>query len=278
MNDQRKVPAFSLDSSPDLRLNTEIYVDLELEKKWKEKLYSNDPFPLAPKDLKRLGLINKENFEKENNRWRREVAKILSDEAFNIFKELPPAHYFWEFWGWGKGREAEALKLIAHSTSAEKFRIRDNLSEACKNAEEQTRDVSKEVDIQHGEILNAWEQNRIDPQETLVITASQFIQDQEKEALEKHMGKLADFVKTPVKDVKGLEHIVYLIHATRKHNSGKKKWGDLVLDGVEWGDTIPHDIAELEEVAPGTKITEIKTFPYYHQTYSILKMVKDRPK
>lgn len=271
----------TLAQEPELSLD----IDFELEAKWNNKLTPSveNPFPLAPKDLVRLGLVTPKNYAEQNRVWRKEVLKVFSGELREIeeyFTSLSPevhvpllprfCSHVWEFLSWGLGRE----RLAAAAVSKNKYRfgvvIRDNCSSACRRARSWSRVQKLDWQVEHGEILLAWAKGHIKVNDTFALVVSQLVQICTPENARWFMELFAAFLIIPMPDGCPARR-VYMIHATLADNTHEGV-------SVEWGDTTPYDIGELKELAENRagRSIEFKTlhiFKYYHQTYRVLRLM-----
>ncbi len=259
-------------------------IDPALQKKWDEKLtpVPSNPFPLAPRDLVRLGLVTLASYREQNAVWRRSVCRIIRREARSVRTQaLRPSDIIgqnWEFWGWGLGREKSAAKAVGKEYFS--VVVRDNSKVACQNAVRYSDRNRLDWNVIQEEVIRAWSSGAVDIMSALAIVGSSLAQICDEIIKARLMAILGSFALEPVPE-NYPQRRVYLVHPTKADNSAEVEWEGHKFSKPEWGDTTPYDLPELLEPAQegaGGKLSleVLGRFWYFHQQYSILRLMADR--
>ena len=243
-----------------------------LERHWNKKLSS--PYPLAPKDLVRMGLVNPENYALENqalssfrnSMMEKELTRLSSKTEFTNL-DFPEIKVF----GIGLARDLgwieEAIRLGFFVSAY------DVSSVACDLLSSVTEKLPrKRIQINTGEIEAWWARIEADANRTMVYHVAQFIQILKKTEMRRLMHRMMVLLDNrPL----GIAPSLYVVHPFEKDNCGPRKWGGISFPyGVEWGDTIPYSEDELLDAMGKRKVKMdlLGVHPYFHQIYSFLKI------
>jgi hypothetical protein len=230
----------------------------DLGRRWDDKLSQSakNPFPLAPRDLVRKGLVTPENYARENEKlgrfrnsvMRGELERIRATPAI-VQMVAPEIKVF----GVGLGRDmlwvGDALHL-GFSVS-----VCDVSNVACQKLPKQ-----EGLRVYNKEIEDGWADLEMDSPKALVYCALQFIQILDRDKMYRVMRRLGYLLR--VRQVAGQNRILYVAHPFHKDN---KK--------VEWGDTTPYSKEEFM-IALGVSVEMelLGVHKYFHQSYSFFKI------
>lgn len=256
-----------------------------LGKHWNKKLspHAENPYPLAPKDLVRMGLITPENYNSENEKLSSYCNTMMEDELNRLSGEPEFAKIVRpeiKVFGIGLARDLgwidKAIYLGFYTT------IYDVSSVACQSMLYLakgfvTKDFVAEdapdnrLEVVTGEIEEEWES--IQSGHTLIIYASQFFQVQKKIKMRRIMRKSVSLVVNSTLEIKPS---LYLAHPFKKDNDGSCEWRGISFPTVEWGDTTPYSDGELRagmgRLRHSMRMDLLGVHMYYHQKYSLLKI------
>lgn len=265
-----------------LGLENNLSIREELANHWDEKLKPDDdnPYPLAPKDLVRRGLVTRENYADENGKFGRFCSSIMREELNLLghsigFSEIVLPQI--EVLGAGLARDLNWISDAVKTGFGVK--VYDISNVACEYVENRFEGSIQQglVRVVNGEAEEMWEEWQVDSERIIACFASQFIQVQKKRKMQKILRFLGSFLEKKVGKVK-LSRQIYFMHPYRKDNTGPKVWDNEELPEVVWGDTTPYDEEEIKcELEKGSsrkvKIDVLGKHHYYHQEYSFLKIM-----
>jgi hypothetical protein len=263
-----------------------------LENYWDWKLTKNpgNPWPLAPRDLVKMGFVTDENYAAQNQAFSSACSRNALTELMILGDELKPADYeqhILEIDGYGLGR---GLRSIISFANTKKIRvvIYEASKVGCHKAEHLLAEIalnrSNSVSnvAQHAEVLTLWEQGEIDSRSTIAIYANGFIGVQSNKRRKKILRHWGEFLKLPGRRI-------FLVHPEQKFNPapGEKsdavvEWAGIRLTGVKWGDMKPLNIIEevlpdIEEALGGSvAVLRPSTCKYYHQTWTMTCLMEAR--
>src|SRR3989344_493717 len=244
-----------------------------LEKHWNKKLSRDalNPYPLAPKDLVKMGLVNPENYASENqvlssfrnSIMEKELTRLSSEPGFTSLD--PEIKVF----GIGLARDLGWIEEAIHLGFS--VSVYDVSPVACDLLSSKLPTRSK-LQINTGEIKAWWTEIEMSRDRTLVYHAAQFIQILKKTEMRRLMHRMMVLLDNRPS---GIAPSLYVVHPFDKDNRGPREWGGVSFpNGVEWGDTIPYSKDELLGAIGKRKarIYFLGVHPYFHQTYSFLKI------
>lgn len=269
--------SMKLNLSPSSLIRTERYF---LEQHWNKKLSrdAHNPYPLAPKDLVRMGLVTTENYNLENATLSSYRNIVMENELTLLsckpeFTKIvrPEVKVF----GIGLARDLGWIEKAIHLGFY--VTVYDISSVACDIMLFLAKSFaargapSGRLEVITGEIEKEWESVQSD--QTLVVHASQFIQVQKKTKMRRVMRRLGLFLRD---GALGIRPSLYLAHPFKKDNESPCEWQGISFPGVEWGDTTPYTEDELMRAMGrlhhSMKVDLLGVHNYYHQKYSILKI------
>ncbi|MDO8594946.1 MAG: hypothetical protein Q7R93_05580 [bacterium] len=233
------------------------------ESEWDSRLTTSpdNPFPLAPKDLVRKGLVTERIYQDQNRKFgrfcRRLMLKELPTQEIAIGDEL-----FWELLGAGMCRDfgwiADAVRRGLG------INIRDNSKVACQGTIQflRSQNIYSGVTVRETEVEFGWEAGEIKDSLTSVYYASQFIQVQDRETMQRMLRHLGAFL-----GLQGKKRVIYLVHPLGEDNPPEK---------VEWGKTTPYFFHELrkgleEGLNSRVRMQVLGEHMHYHQKYNLIK-------
>ncbi len=254
-----------------------------LERHWDDKLSStkDNPFPLAPKDLVRMGLVTEENYQEQNQQFGRFCNSIMESELLGLssiprFSSVPCPEI--RILGIGLA-ERDLLWVRAAVYSRFYIKAYDVSRVACDNLLSLTESLpyTHKIDVIHGEIEDLWQEIRITPDmEIPLCYGSQFIQVLKKTKMKRVVRRLGDHVAGGVNTCLGRS--VCIVHPLSEDNKRSRQWNKHCIPSVEWGDTTPYSREELLNALgikarrAGVDIDLLGVHQYFHQTYSFLKI------
>lgn len=251
---------------------------LTLQRYWDSKLSrnnKNNPFPLAPKDLVRMGLVTSENYQRENKKFSAFTNRIMKREL-DVLEQMFKLGYLIcpdiKVFGVGLARGLGWIKKgLAMGIYVKTY---DASTVACANVSFLTRNYPNLnlLDVTQGEIEVEW--TGVD--NGCMYFLSQFVQVLKKTKMRRVMRKLGSILKTNPLSIK---RSLYIVHPLPTDNDRRCEWGGIGFPwGVEWGDTTPYSLDELLDAIGGKKATRrlnvevLGTHTYFHQKYSFLKI------
>ncbi|OHB14416.1 MAG: hypothetical protein A2431_03505 [Candidatus Zambryskibacteria bacterium RIFOXYC1_FULL_39_10] len=244
-------------------------------KRWDTELSKDEsnPYPLAPKDLVRLGLVDEEVYKSENEKsgsirnivMEKELIRISSTPEFASIKN-PEIKIF----GVGLGRDLGWItKAVALGFCVRAY---DASPVACNNFNSLTKDLpAGKAEVIMEDIESQWESIELDDANTLAYFASQFIQVQRRVKMRRIMCRLATLL------IEGpLVPSLYLVHPFNQDNCSPREWMGTLLPRVEWGQTIAYSEDELfcptGKLRKQLEVELLGVHTYFHHVYSFLKV------
>ncbi len=250
-------------------LRRELKTKLEVEAYWDHSLTPSkeNPFPLAPPDKVKEGLVSVLSYQKQNLLLAEKSLQVMVPELIEITKsrgfEKGPRGI--EVLGAGLMRDLGWLT----STPATQFSvsIRDCSSVACEHAETFVKKHRISAKVHKMEVEEGWKSGQIDDRGTILYYAGQFIQNQYYEAVCRILEHLGRFLATETEDGV-LRRKVYFLHPRGEDNP---------TDRVQWKNTTPYwDIelrASLEKGFGGKVLMEtIGKHDHFHQRYTFFRI------
>ncbi len=255
---------------------------LELENHWNRKLKAGkgNPFPLAPRKLSE-GIINEENYLQENLSFGGFSSDIMTGQIDDVTREA------------GAARTNLRVEILGAGLCRDLGWVRDakkqgfiiTIREVCQVGCDSVSNIlcpefvkSGAVRVKKGEIEETWSDGEFDAPQSVIYFASQFIQVQSRPKMQRIMKRFGSILanQSPAYPDKR----IYLVHPFRKDNVGQKEWGSHRML-VVWGDTRPYDEGELieavEKSGAAVACEILGTHAYYHQTYSLIRIMKREP-
>lgn len=213
-----------------------------------------NPFPLAPEDLLKKGLVNEINYFTQNRRFglfcRRKMLAEL--ETLDHNGEI-------EVFGIGLARDIEwVLEAIKHFG----VKMWDHSTVACQNAKHTLRPRTwlQMVEIISMEIMTGWKAGHIDQEGVMAIYASQFLEHQGNE-LKSFAYRFGKFLRVPGRKI-------YLVLPRLEDNP---------RDKVKWNSAVPpldHEwqVPLNEGFGGRTNICVLGTHKYFHRKYTFFRL------
>jgi hypothetical protein len=239
------------------------YMETEKESEWDSRLTTSreNPYPLAPKDLVRKGLVTEKIYQNENRKFGRFCRQIMLAELPLLATGDGTAGDI-EVLGAGLSRDLGWIATAVRYGFG--VAIRDNSLIACQSAIQSIRlqRIIHGVKVTQTEVESGWKSGEIQDAVTSVYYASQFIQVQDKETMHRMMRHLGRFL-----GLRGKQRVLYLVHPRGEDNPPEK---------VEWGKTTPYFDEELraplEEGLNGKVLMRgIAENMHHHQHYTLFK-------
>ncbi len=238
-----------------------------LEDYWNDTLTSGkeNPYPLAPPDEVAVGRVTPPRYKLRNTRLRSVSNKVMLPEV----AELSQTQSFKDgrrtvvILGWGLGR-TESAWLKSAVVMGFQFLIIDVSVVACRKCRDFVRrhELKDSVQVKKVDLEEAWRQGVIDETKVIAYVGSQFIQNQDEEAMGRMMEHFGFFL-TWCSDC-----AVHLLHPLGEDNPPKK---------VKWRNTTPYPTGRLKlPLCRGfggeVRVETLRRFRYYRQLYSFLKL------
>ncbi len=223
---------------------------------WDSRLRQSqdNPFPLAPADLLKKGLVNAANYSTQNMRFGLFCQRKMLAELENLNRDGEI-----EIFGIGLARDIGwVLKAIEHFG----VKMWDHSTVARQNATLVLRPRTwlQMVEIAEGEVMKGWKAGQIDREGVMAIYASQFLEHQ-GDALKSFAYHFGKFLRVP-------DRRIYLVLPRLEDNPPDKvKWDSAVppLDH-EWQVPLNEGFGGL------TNICKLGTHKYFHRRYTFFRI------
>lgn len=264
-----------------LRQANQLSILEQLEIHWDQKLTPSEdnPYPLAPVDLVKQGLVTPDDYREQNELFGRFCSSNMRRELVTMKSSVNFSHVrpYVEVFGVGLARDLRWIDDAIHHGF--NVRVREISDVACDNfsilfAKEIT---NRQVILVNGEIEEGWDDLQLNSDATIALYASQFVQVQSTLKMRAILRRFGDLLVRQNQDIRPRRNI-YLVHPFRKDNTNVVEWKGKRFSGATWGDTTPYDANELLEVVQSETgsqspvLTVLDKQNYFHQEYSFVSI------
>ncbi|MDD5050924.1 MAG: hypothetical protein PHV93_04300 [Candidatus Pacebacteria bacterium] len=248
----------------------------ELRLHWAKKLTLSEknPYPLAPSDLVKMGLVTAENYLAQNLLFGQFCTSTMERELLQLSAEpgFANAHKEVQVIGAGLARDLYWLQKAAELGMT--LTVRDVSGVACANARMlgERLGIDSQMECLEGEFENGWAQSEETP---LVTYASQFIQVQSIRKMRRIMKCFGSLLRTPEDEPR---RRLYLVHPLPEDNDTPRSWNNIQLPAPKWGDSLLYKAEDCLKYARcglngNVELDILGKHDYFHQKYSFLRLM-----
>lgn len=254
----------------DLKLVSSLRIERSrLQRHWDKKLSSciTNPYPLAPRDLVRQGLVDGDNYSSENHNFSSFCDSIMNNEISSTHRPVVACPQI-KILGLGISRGLGWIEqAIGLGFYIKAYDISDVACETFSCLVEGFTGGHR-IEVVPGEIESELRLANMNECDAFVYYLSQFIQVQKVTKMRRILRRLGALIR----GASGVGRSVYLVHPFGLDNSTPRLWAGKE-HSVEWGDTIPYSKDEiLTAIGRDCVLEVLGSHMYYHQQYSLVRI------